>query len=638
MSASAAFANTLLVVDDEPQVLTALKDQLEDEYTVFAQTSAASALEFLKSEPGIAVIISDQRMPEMAGDEFLSRARRISGATRILITGYADLKAVVRAINEGRIFGYISKPWDAAQLKIAVHKAVEYFEITRELAQERALLHNLMDSLPDAVFFKDTAHRYLKVNQAKATAMGIADPEQAVGQTAAAFLPKERALELEQEENEILGTGRPLVDKIETFVAADGTERWFSKTTAPILNDRGEIVSFVGVARDITERKIAEQQLLRAQKMEAIGQLTGGIAHDFNNLLTVILGNLELLEEAIPRDGGLNEWLSLAMRAAGRSADLTRRLLAFSRQQVLEPANVDLNATVKGLAGMVARTLGEPIEVRTALAQDLWLTRIDPAQIESALLNLCVNARDAMPSGGRLTIETANVTLDAHYAQRYPEATPGDYAFLAVSDTGTGMPPEVVERVFEPFFTTKEEGKGTGLGLSMVYGFVKQSGGHINIYSEPGLGTSVKLHFPRLQGDAASGQAAKAVATAPRGTETILVVEDERDVRETAVMMLESLGYKVLVAENGPAAMKVLEGPAAVDLLFTDMVMPGGMTGLELAAKVRSLRPTLKVLYTSGYAESAARDNEQAVRDAEWVAKPYVRQRLAERVRKVLDL
>jgi len=638
MSAEAALANTLLVVDDEPQVLTALKDQLEDEYTVFVQTSASSALEFLKSKPSVSVIISDQRMPEMAGDEFLSRARKISGATRILITGYADLKAVVRAINEGRIFGYISKPWDAAQLKITVHKAVEYFEMTRELAQERALLHNLMDSLPDAVFFKDTAHRYLKVNQAKATAMGIADPEQAVGQTAAAFSPMDRALDLEQEEDEILRTGKPVVDKIETFVTADGTEHWLSKTKAPILNDRGEIVSFVGVARDITERKIAEQQLLRAQKMEAIGQLTGGIAHDFNNLLTVILGNLELLEEAVPRDGGLNEWVSLAMRAAARSADLTRRLLAFSRQQVLEPANVDLNATVKGLAGMIARTLGEPIEVRTALAQDLWLTRIDPAQLESALLNLCVNARDAMPSGGRLTIETANVTLDAHYAQRYPDAAPGDYALVAVSDTGTGMPPEVVERVFEPFFTTKEEGKGTGLGLSMVYGFVKQSGGHINIYSELGLGTSVKLHFPRLQGEAASGQAAKAVATAPRGTETILVVEDERDVRETAVMMLESLGYKVLVAENGPAALKILEGPAAVELLFTDMVMPGGMTGLELAAKVRSLRPGLKVLYTSGYAESAVRDNEQALRDAEWVAKPYVRQRLAERVRKVLDL
>jgi PAS domain S-box-containing protein len=638
MPANAALANALLVVDDEPQVLTALKDQLEDEYTVFVQTSAASALEFLVVEPNIAVIISDQRMPEMAGDEFLARARKISGATRILITGYADLKAVIRAINEGQIFGYISKPWDAAQLKIAVHKAVEYFEITRELAQERALLHNLMDSLPDAVFFKDIAHRYLKVNRAKATTMGVADPEQAVGKTAEAFSSKERARELEQEEDEILRTGKPVVDKVEKFVAVDGAERWLSKTKAPIFNDRGEIVSFVGVARDITERKIAEQQLLRAQKMEAIGQLTGGIAHDFNNLLTVILGNLELLEEGLPRDEKLQEWASLATRAASRGAELTRRLLAFSRQQVLEPANVDLNAIVKSLAGMITRTFGEPIEVRTTLALDLWLARIDPAQLESALLNLCVNARDAMPGGGRLTIETTNAVLDASYAQRYADVAPGEYVLLAVSDTGTGMPPEVVERVFEPFFTTKEEGKGTGLGLSMVYGFVKQSGGHINIYSEIGRGTSVKVYFPRLHDENARVGTTKVATTAPRGTETILVVEDERDVRETAVMMLESLGYKVLVAENGPAALKILEGPATVDLLFTDMVMTGGMTGLELAAKAQSRRPGLKVLYTSGYAESAVRDHEQALRDAEWVAKPYVRQRLAERVRKVLDL
>jgi nitrogen-specific signal transduction histidine kinase/CheY-like chemotaxis protein len=388
----------------------------------------------------------------------------------------------------------------------------------------------------------------------------------------------------------------------------------------------------------VTEKIALQGQLLQAQKMEAVGQLTGGVAHDFNNLLSIILGNLEFLEERVRYDEPLRKFATIAQHAANRGADLTRRLLAFSRRQVLEPVNVDMNAAVSGLAGMITRTLGEHIEVQTVLALGLWETRIDPAQLESTLLNLCVNARDAMPDGGKLTIETANFVLDSGYAMQFPDVKSGDYVLLTVSDRGTGMSREIVERAFEPFFTTKERDKGTGLGLSMVYGFVKQSGGHITISSELGRGTSVKLYFPRADSASTRREPAAAVMSEPKGTETILVVEDEPDVRRTVVGMLRGLGYRVLVAENGPTALKILENAAIdVDLLFTDLIMSGGMNGLELAEKVQVLRPGLHVLYTSGYADGAVRGKENILRDKQLIAKPYVRQVLAERVRQSLD-
>jgi CheY-like chemotaxis protein len=365
-----------------------------------------------------------------------------------------------------------------------------------------------------------------------------------------------------------------------------------------------------------------------------VGQLTGGIAHDFNNLLTVVLGNIEMMEDDLAGDERMMHALGMVQRAALRGSELTHRLLAFSRQQMLEPSDIDMNAAISGLAGMVARTLGEHIDVRTVLAPDLWVTRIDPGQLESAVLNLCVNARDAMPNGGTLTVSTSNMTLAPDAARGDTQA--GEYVVLSVSDTGTGIPPEILERVFEPFFTTKEQGKGTGLGLSMVYGFVSQSGGHLDITSTPHRGTTLKMIFPRSR-TAPAVQPLTVVADLPGGTETILVVEDQLDVRSITVAMLESLGYHAVIASDAAEALDLLKGSTAVDLLFTDVVMPGSMSGVELAQQARLTRPGLKVLFCSGYRESALRNGGDTLPSDVWIAKPFRRHRLAERVRQALD-
>jgi two-component system cell cycle sensor histidine kinase/response regulator CckA len=385
------------------------------------------------------------------------------------------------------------------------------------------------------------------------------------------------------------------------------------------------------------ERKRLEEMLRQAQKMEAVGQLTGGLAHDFNNLLTIIVGSLELLLTHSEVDARAQEMGQSALRASLRGAELTRQLLAFSRRQSLETRHFDLNELVAGTTELLRRTLGEDTEIELHLGADVWPALADPTQLEAALTNLAVNARDAMPKGGRLTIETANKSLDAVYAARNVEVTPGEYVMLAVSDTGTGMPPEILDRVFEPFFTTKEAGKGTGLGLSMVYGFAKQSGGHIKIYSEVGRGTTVRLYLPRGAADQKSLTAdpPENVGDVAAGA-TILVVEDDADVRSVAINQLMALGYRVMEAKDGKVALALLGQDQSVDLLFTDVVMPGGMSGPDLAREARTIRPALKILFTSGYAEAAVGRGGQISEYGRLLAKPYLIGDLARKVREAL--
>ena len=388
------------------------------------------------------------------------------------------------------------------------------------------------------------------------------------------------------------------------------------------------------IGRDMTERIAAEERLRRSQRLEAVGQLTGGMAHDFNNLLTIVIGNLDLLQGRLGGDTEAASCVETALSAALRGADLTRQLLAFARRQTLDTKAIAIDERVTATSDLLRRTLGEQIEIATAPTPGLWLAAADPAQFESALVNLAINARDAMPNGGRLTIETANRRLEQSDAAEHLDAAPGDYVMLAVSDTGTGMAPDVLARVFEPFFTTKPVGEGTGLGLSMVHGFVHQSHGYIKIYSELGHGTTVRLFLPRAADTVTPMAQTKPIALPPPGHgERVLLVEDNPDVRKIVARQLGELGYAVIEAENGDAAFKIIERGDSIDLLFTDVVMPGGMTGEDLAQAARDLRPGLKILLTSGFARSAMQAGPRADTYKNLLSKPYRKADLAAALR-----
>lgn len=400
------------------------------------------------------------------------------------------------------------------------------------------------------------------------------------------------------------------------------------------------------VEQEVSQRLKAEAALRQSQKMDALGQLTGGIAHDFNNLLTVIMGGIDTIMkqlDATPVSTQVarqRRAAGMALHAAQAAAGLTHRLLAFSRQQPLDPKPVELNGSVAGLSELLRRALGEQISLRTLLAADLWHTRIDINQFENALLNLAVNARDAMSNGGQLTIETFNSLLgDSQVAQLALEIPAGQYVCVAVTDTGTGMDAATIERVFEPFFTTKELGKGTGLGLSQVYGFVRQSGGNVKIYSEPDRGTTVKMYLPRYiaSGAELEQRIDDGVEAAGRG-ETVLVVEDNALVRDNACQALEELGYQVLAADDLETALKLVGSQPALDLLFTDLVLRGGGSGAQLAQQARALQPQIRILFTSGYSRSAVARHQEIPAGGAFIGKPYTTTGLARAARKVLDM
>jgi PAS domain S-box-containing protein len=426
----------------------------------------------------------------------------------------------------------------------------------------------------------------------------------------------------------------------------DGTLFWASVVIDPVRGDDGELIGFAKVTRDLTERREAQlelersqQALIQSQKMEAVGQLTGGLAHDFNNMLTGISGSLEMLKARIAQ-GRLTEadrYLTAAMAAATRAASLTHRLLAFSRQQALEPHAIDANRLVSGMEELLRRTIGPAITLETIHAIGLWPCFVDPNQLENAILNLCINARDAMPEGGRLTIETSNTWIDDTTAgERDMQA--GQYVAVSVTDTGCGMTPEVVERAFDPFFTTKPAGKGTGLGLSMIYGFAKQSGGQVRIYSEVGKGSTLKLFLPRLQGaaeDIFEPAEPRELSKAAAG-DTVLIVDDEPTVRMLVADTLAELGYQAIEAGDSASALRVLESDARLDLLITDIGLPGGMNGKALADAARQSRPDLKVLLVTGFAENAIA-NGGLEPGMHVMSKPFAMDKLAVRIKAIID-
>ncbi|MFZ3359358.1 MAG: PAS domain S-box protein, partial [Xanthobacteraceae bacterium] len=434
-------------------------------------------------------------------------------------------------------------------------------------------------------------------------------------------------------------------------VRKDGSRFWASVLLDRITDGEGKLVGFAKITRDITERREAQQrleaareQLYQSQKMDAVGQLTGGVAHDFNNLLTIIIGNLDNAKRTLDnwQDGArarLTRAVEMALIGANRAATLTGHLLAFSRRQPLDPKPLDLNKVLSQVSALLRPSLGEEVQLETVGAAGIWTVETDAAQLETAIVNLAVNARDAMPNGGKLTIETGNVFLDEQYCADNAEVRPGQYVRIAVTDTGAGMSGEVLAHAFEPFFTTKQTGQGTGLGLSQVYGFVKQSGGHVKIYSEPGQGTTVNVYLPRAQDSKKTGERQIAVTPPPEayGKETILVVEDDADVRALISGTLEELKYTVLQASDATSALQVLEREGRIDLLLTDVILPG-RNGRELATAALEERPTLKVLFMTGYSRNAIVHQGRLDEGVQLIQKPLTQATLAAKVRDVLDM
>ncbi len=545
----------------------------------------------------------------------------------------------------------------AARLRLA--------EVERRAAEDleraRDFLLAVVDGASDLIYAKDRDGRFLLANT-EAAAVLQADRDAVVGKRDADFLPPETANPIEEADRRIMETGKAEV--LEEQVHKDGELRTYLSSKAPWRRD-GEVLGLIGVSQDITDRKLAEvalrslndelearvaartreiekaeAQIRQMQKMESIGQLTGGIAHDFNNMLAIVIGSLDIARRRLVDDPEkAMSFIDNARDGATRAASLTSRMLAFARQQPLAPESLDANKLVANMSELLRRTIGEQIKIETVLGGGLWRTMADPGEVENALLNLCVNARDAMPDGGKLTIETANSHLDDAYAAANFDVAPGQYVSICVSDTGSGMPPEVIEKAFDPFFTTKSVGKGTGLGLSQVYGFIKQSGGHVKIYSEIGHGTTVKIYLPRWFGaDRGRGAAPAFEESGAVGApdEIILVVEDEAGVRTLSVDALRELGYTVIHADSGAEALRMIDSHPKIDLLFTDIIMPE-MNGRQLADRAVARRPDLKVLYTTGYTRNAVVHNGVLDPGVAFLPKPFTLEQLAIKVRQVLD-
>ena len=621
MSDGTAGVGTILAVDDEPDILIALEDLFEESYRVLTTSRPAEALEILRAEPDIAVVLSDQRMPGLTGDALLAEARTFHDAQAILLTGYADITAVIAALNRGGIVGYVTKPWDAGLLRSTVRQAFERHRLGRDLATERALLRGLLDHAQDAISFKDAAGRFVRLNGRKAALLG-----------------HDVAASLGRREDELLGP------KAEAVTAADaaavrsgavaeslisdgptGAEQWSHVTRVPIRDASGAISHLAMIERDVTEQRTLEARLRQSDKMQALGTLAGGIAHDFNNLLTAILGSLELAGPKVADQPRVQRLIENARGAAERGASLTKRLLSFSRAHDLQARPVDVNTLITGMSDLFGRSLGGLVTVRTDLEDGLPAVQVDPDQLELAVLNLCINARDAMPDGGAITVATRRLAISGD-----PEIADGPYLGISVTDEGTGIPEEILRRVCEPFFTTKAVGQGTGLGLAMVFGLAQQSKGRLVIDSVVGRGTRVELALPFA--DQAPEQAAEASGAVPVAGRRarVLIVDDDPQVRHVTASFLTAFGHSTTEAGDGEAALRLLQD-GRYDIVVADLAMPG-MSGIDLAAEIRDRNPGLPVLILTGHAEAM-----QIPDDLPVITKPFRSADLAARVATLLD-
>ncbi len=555
----------LLLVDDEPEILVALSDLLEDRYRILSTPSPVEALDLVRAHPDIAVIVSDQRMPELTGSQFLARARTTTDAEAILLTGYADLSAVVAALNDGAISGYANKPWDAEALIAMIAAAADRHALRRALAFERAAFRGLADGSGDVVTILD---RQGQVVRGTPPADGV-DPRDVtvVAQDGS-----------DDEDRHLVQPSGDRWTHIRRIPFAIGAERYLLK-----------------IERDDTARRVAERRHHQSEKLEALGTLSGGIAHDFNNLLAAIIGNLELAERRIDDRDRLQRYLGAAGEAAGRGSAITRRLLSFSRQRDLAAEIFRPDDVIRSIEELIVRTAAGRIRVAYDFAEPAWAVRTDVGQFELAILNLAINARDAMDGSGTVRIGTINIDDAAAFLPEFA----GPFVRISVSDTGSGMDSAVRERVFEPFFTTKAQGAGTGLGLPMVRAMARAAGGDVTIDSEVGHGTSIHLWLPRIEaGPVASSQP----ANGPTCPLRLMLVEDDPEVRAVVAAQLEAAGHNVVVHDSALRAVAMLEAGDRFDMVLTDYAMPD-LSGIDVAARVRACCPATPVLLITGFAE-----------------------------------
>jgi len=583
------------------------------------------------------VILSDHNIPGFSGWEALELAQRARpDVPFILVTGSLDEETAVRYLKGGAA-DYILKD-RLVRLGPAVLEALGRARQRDALRRQERLLRQIIDANPSLIFVKDWDGRFVLVNEATAQVYGTTVAA-LVGKTDADFNPNlDEVAHFLRHDRDVMSSGQPKVIAEEAVTNPTTREtRWFQTIKMPLRSPEEGTATLLGVSTEITERKRLEEQLLHSQKMEAVGQLAGGVAHDFNNILTAIVGYTDLLAAELGANEQQHEDLEEIRKAARRAAALTRQLLAFSRKQVLEPRIIDVNGVVMNLDKMLRSLISENIELKTVLADDLAAARADPNQIEQVIMNLAINARDAMPEGGTVTIETRNATLDDAYAAQHVSVIPGEYVMLAVSDTGCGMDEKTQSRIFEPFFTTKPPGRGTGLGLSTVYGIVKQTGGNIWLYSEPGKGTTFKIYLPAIAALPEDiGKVAPAEAL-PRGGGTVLVVEDDEQLRRLTHRALASQGYTVLEADRGSTALDIARRHKGhIDLLLTDVIMPD-TNGRKLAETIRAARPGLRVLYMSGYPDGAIASHGMLEPRVAYLPKPFTTEAVARRVREVLE-
>jgi PAS domain S-box-containing protein len=578
--------------------------------------------------------------PKEQADFFVSRDREVLRAGAVQVTPEEPINTRHRGkrLLQTRKLAVPDEHGQPKYLLALSEDITERRQAEIALRESEIRMRGFLLASPDAMIVVDQAGRILLASHRVEPMFGYTS-EELSGKLINMLLP-ERYHDrhtayvhdyMKMPEGRNMGTGRELNAR-----RKDGSEFPVEINLSPAETSEGLVV--IAAVRNVSASKSMEKQLRQAQKMEAIGNLTGGLAHDFNNLLGIIIGNLDLLRgqpgNGISKDPVLDQLSSEALDAALRGADLTRRLLAFARRQTLQPQRTDLNELIEGISKLLSRTLGTDIEIKLNLEPRVWAANVDPSQLGASLINIVNNARDAMPKGGTLTIATSNRHLDEDYVAAHADLAPGDYTLIEISDTGTGMPPEMLNHIFDPFFTTKEQGKGTGLGLSMVFGFTKQSAGHINVYSEMGHGTTFRLYLPR---DKTAAEVIEVLQTTlHKGHESVLAVEDNEGLRRVVVRQLNELGYRVFEAPDGAAALKVLEREP-VDLLFTDIMMPGGMSGYDLAKHAVARWPSLKVLLTSGFPETKLNGNGNASVKMHLLTKPYRKDDLASALRKALD-